>query len=72
MPTKKALDKMKKGKAACCSKTVTEILKAAGGIEVKMLTAHSTSVIRESRVPDIWLVSVIVNCCKGNALECGD
>lgn len=49
------------GKTAGSSKTDAEMLKAVGGVSIKMLTGLINSIIGKCRVSEDWLKIVIVN-----------
>ena len=62
---KKAINRMKNGKAAGGSGIVAEMLKAAGDAGVRMMNSLTNSFVKEGRVPDDWLRSVLINIFKG-------
>ena len=71
---RKALSKMKSGKAAGTSGVVAEMLHASGELGIERLTCLFNSIIKEGRIPDDWNTSIIVNCFKnkGEATERGN
>ena len=71
---KRALRKMKNGKASGTSGVVAEMLLASGEIGIERLTELFNRVIREELVPEDWNTSTIVNCFKnkGEATERGN
>ena len=71
---KKAISKMKSGKAAGPSGIVVEMIKAAGDTGATMIRDLATAIIRDGKVPTDWEESFIV-CLykgKGDALERGN
>ena len=73
---KKAISKMKSGKAAGPSGIVVEMIKAAGdtGTGATMIRDLATAIIRDGKVPTDWEESFIV-CLykgKGDALDRGN
>ena len=71
---RRALRKMKNGKASGTSGVVAEMLLASGEIGIERLTELFNRVIREELVPEDWNTSTIVNCFKnkGEATERGN
>ena len=61
---RRALRKMKNGKASGTSGVVAEMLLASGEIGIERLTELFNRVIREELVPEDWNTSTIVNCFK--------
>ena len=71
---KKAISKMKSGKAAGPSGIVVEMIKAAGDTGATMIRDLATAIIRDGKVPTYWEESFIV-CLykgKGDALDRGN
>jgi hypothetical protein len=70
---RKAMVKMRTGKAAGPSGVVAEMLKAAGDYGIQWMTDICNAVIREGRVCDDWIRSWTITICKGkgDALDCG-
>ena len=71
---KKAISKMKSGKAAGPSGIVVEMVKAAGDTGATMIRDLATAIIRDGKVPTDWEESFIV-CLykgKGDALDRGN
>ena len=71
---KKAISKMKSGKAAGPSGIVVEMIKAAGDTGATMIRDLATGIIRDGKVPTDWEESFIV-CLykgKGDALDRGN
>ena len=71
---KKAISKMKSGKAAGPSGIVVEMIKAAGDTGATMIRDLATAIIRDGKVPTDWEESFIV-CLykgKGDALDRGN
>ena len=71
---KKAISKMKSGKAAGPSSIVVEMIKAAGDTGATMIRDLATAIIRDGKVPTDWEESFIV-CLykgKGDALDRGN
>ena len=71
---KKAISKMKSGKAAGPSGIVVEMIKAAGDTGATMIRNLATAIIRDGQVPTDWEQSFIV-CLykgKGDALDRGN
>ena len=71
---KKAISKMKSGKAAGPSGIVVEMIKAAGDTGATMIRDLATAIIRDGKVPTDWEQSFIV-CLykgKGDALDRGN
>ena len=71
---KKAISKMKLGKAAGPSGIVVEMIKAAGDTGATMIRYLATAIIRDGKVPTDWEESFIV-CLykgKGDALDRGN
>ena len=71
---KKAISKMKSGKAAGPSGIVVEMIKAAGDTGAIMIQDLATAIIRDGKVPTDWEESFIV-CLykgKGDALDRGN
>ena len=71
---KKAISKMKPGKAAGPSGIVVEMIKAAGDTGATMIRDLATAIIRDGKVPTDWEESFIV-CLykgKGDALDRGN
>ena len=57
---KKAISKMKSGKAAGPSGIVVEMIKAAGDTGATMIRNLATAIIRDGKVPTEWEQSFIV------------
>ena len=71
---KKAISKMKSGKAAGPSGIVVEMIKAAGDTGATMIRDLATAIIRDGKVPTDWEESFIA-CLykgKGDALDRGN
>ena len=71
---KKAISKMKSGKAAVPSSIVVEMIKAAGVAGATMIRDLATAIIRDGKVPTDWEQSFIA-CLykgKGDALDRGN
>ena len=70
----KALARMKDAKAAGCSGVVAEMLKASGENGFSTITQLFNSIINESKIPEDWNRSIILNCFKGkgDAMERGN
>ena len=71
---KKAISKMKSGKAAGPSSIVVEMIKAAGDTGATMIRDLATAIIRDGKVPTDWEESFIV-CLykgKGDAMDRGN
>ena len=71
---KKAISKMKSGKAACPSGIVVEMIKAAGDTGATMIHDLAAVIICDCKVPTDWEQNFIV-CLykgKGDALERGN
>ena len=62
---KKAISKMKSGKAAGPSGIVVEMIKAAGDTGATMIRDLATAIIRDGKVPTDWEQSFIVCLYKG-------
>ena len=62
---KKAISKMKSGKAADPSGIVVEMIKAAGDTGATMICDLATVIICDGKVPADWEQSVIVCLYKG-------
>ena len=62
---KKAISKMKSGKAAGPSGIVVEMIKAAGDTGATMIRDLATAIIRDGKVPTDWEESFIVCLYKG-------
>ena len=71
---RKALCKMKKGKASGTSGVVSEMLLASGALGIVQMTNLFNQILRENQIPGDWNTSVIVNCFKnkGEATERGN
>ena len=71
---RKAVEKMKKRKAAGPSGIVAEMIRAAGEPGIEMISDLLNQIIREGVVPAEWELSTIVNCYKGkgDVLERGN
>ena len=71
---RRALQKMKTGKAAGVSGLTSEMLKAAGDKGVVLMKDLINAIICECTIPDDWLRSIIVNVFKGkgDALDRGN
>ena len=71
---KKAISKMKSGKAAGLSGIVVEMIKAAGDTCATMIYNLATAIICDGKVPADWEQSFIVCLYKGNgnALDRGN
>ena len=61
----KAIARMKQGKAAGPSGVVIEMIKAAGDRIVPLISHLLNLIIKESKVPDEWNLSYIINLYKG-------
>ena len=71
---KKAISKMKSGKAAGPSSIVVEMIRPAGDTGATMIRDLATAIIRDGKVPTDWVKSFIV-CLykgKGDALDRGN
>ena len=71
---KKAISKMKSGKAAGPSGIVVEMIKAAGDTGATMIGDLATAIIHDGKIPTDWGQSFIV-CLykgKGDALDRGN
>ena len=53
---------MKNGKAVGLSGVVSEMVKAAGEVEVNMITDLVNQIIVEGFIPAEWGLSTVVNC----------
>ena len=62
---KKAIAKMKTGKAAGPSGIVVEMIVAAGDTGVTMICDLANTIIRDGKVPSDWEQSFIINLYKG-------
>ena len=62
---KKALSKMKPGKAAGPSGIVVEMIKAAGEDGVTLLRDLASAIIRNGKVPSDWEESIVISLYKG-------
>ena len=62
---RKALSKMKMGKAAGPSGIIAEMLKAAGEEGVELVRQLVEAVFRSGEIPKDWEVSYILNLFKG-------
>ncbi|MBV8233323.1 MAG: hypothetical protein JO329_25390 [Planctomycetaceae bacterium] len=62
---RKALSKMKQGKAGGLSGVTVDLIKASGEIGVKWITELCNGVIREGKIPEDWQKSIIVPIYKG-------
>ena len=62
---KKAISKMKSGKAAGPSGIVVEMIKAAGDTGATMIRNLATAIIRDGKVPTEWEQSFIACLYKG-------
>ena len=69
---KKAISKMKSGKAAGPSGIVEEMIKAAGDTGATMIRDLATMIIRDGKVPTDWEQSFIICLQKGDALDRGN
>ncbi|KAI8498340.1 Kinesin-like protein kif22 [Branchiostoma belcheri] len=70
----KAINAMKRGKAAGPSGIVAEMLQAGGDFVADQITILANAIIKEEKIPCDWNLSYIVNCYKGkgDALERGN
>ena len=71
---KKAISKMKSGKAAGPSGIVVEMIKAAGDTGATMIRDLATAIIRDGKVPTDW-EQIFIVCLykgKGGALDRGN
>ena len=71
---KKAISKIKSGKAAGSSGIEVEKIKATGDTGATMIRDLATAIIRDGKVPTVWEQSFIV-CLykgKGDALDRGN
>ena len=70
---RKAIKKMKHGKAGGPSKLVADMLKAGGETVVRSFTELCNAIVKEGKVPDDWTRSTIVTLYKGKGdpLDCG-
>ena len=70
---KKALKKMKKGKAAGSTGVVSEMMKAAGDLGIEWLTDLCNAIVCEGKIPTDWKRSILIPVYKGKGdpLECG-
>jgi len=70
---RKALESMKKGKAAGQSRVVTEMLQAASDVGIEWLTELCNAIVSEGAIPDDWKGSITIPVYKGKGdpLECG-
>jgi hypothetical protein len=70
---KRAMQKMKSGKAAGPSGVVAEMLGAAGEEGVRWMTELFNTIVLEGKIPTDWSKSWIVGIYKGkgDAMECG-
>ena len=68
-----AISKMKLGKAGGPSGVVADMLKAAGNEGTKWMTELCNAVVKDSKIPEDWSRSWLVNVYKGkgDALACG-
>ena len=66
---KKAISKMKLGKAAGPSGIVVEMIKAAGDTGATMICDLATAIIRDGKVPSDWEQSFIFCLYKGKGLK---
>ena len=62
---RKALRKMKNGKAAGPSKVVSEVLKAAGDQGIEWLCELCNAIIRQHKIPEDWKQSILLPIFKG-------
>ena len=71
---KKAIESMKKGKAACCSGLPIDLIKHLGESGVDMMHEILKRVREEEHMPEEWKKSEIVPIYnqKGDPLECGN
>ena len=71
---RKAVGKMKAGKAAGISGVTADMLGAAGNMGVVLMKDLINAVIKECTIPEDWLKSIIVNVYKGkgDALDRGN
>ena len=67
---KKAISKIKSGKAAGPSGIVVEMIKAAGDTGATMIRDLATAIIRDDKVPTDWEESFIVYLYKGKGGGC--
>ena len=70
---RKAMKKMKSGKAGGPSGVVADMLKAGGDTVVDCFTDLCNGIVKEGRIPNDWTKSTIITLYKGkgDALECG-
>ena len=61
---RKALHKMKKGKAFRTSGVVSEMLLASRDIGIEQMANFFNKIIADNKVPEDWDTNVIVNCFK--------
>ena len=59
---RESISKMKNGKAVGLSGVVSEMVKAAGEVEVNMITDLVNQIIVEEFIPAEWELSTVVNC----------
>ena len=69
---RKAISKMKCGKAAGPSGILAEMLKAAGEERVELLRQLMEEIFCSGEIPADWEESFILNLYKGEALERGN
>ena len=71
---KKAISKMKSGKATSPSGIVVEMIKAAGDTGATLIRDLATVIIHDGKVPTDWGESFIVSLYKGkcDALDRGN
>ncbi|KAI8516232.1 Kinesin-like protein kif22 [Branchiostoma belcheri] len=63
--TSKAINAMKRGKAAGPSGIVAEMLQAGGEFMADQIASLTNAIIKEERIPNDWNLSYIINCYKG-------
>ena len=59
---RESISKMKNGKAVGLSVVVSEMVKAAGEVEVNMIIDLVNQIIVEGFIPAEWELSTVVNC----------
>ena len=59
---RESISKMKNGKAVGLSVVVSEMVKAAGEVEVNMITDLVNQIIVEGFIQAEWELSTVVNC----------
>lgn len=61
---RRALNKMKKGKASGISGVVSEMWLASGDLGIERMTQLFNQIVVDNQIPEDWNTSVIVNCFK--------